>query len=116
MASREQMIKEVINEQDLVQYDGKDEARIAHVASLFTHAAMTHIEALGAYTDQLKAPVDDSSADLMKEARGNVVMSWGAVAAIVSKIAAVMRIDGDTAFQRVLDTAHTNQEPDVAGL
>lgn len=116
MASRETMVMDLCTQDDRLQYDGEDGKRIAGVAAQFTQSAMLMIEALGAFSDASKAPIDENSADLMKGARADVVIAWGALQAATSKIAGVMRIDGDTAFERLLTVAHSDEEPDVSGL
>lgn len=116
MLNREQRMMEICGENERLQYDGDDERRIAGLAATFTNVAMMMIEALGKFNDTAKLPVDENSADLMKEARGDAVLGWGALQVATSKIAGVLRIDGDEAFNRILAIAQTDEEPDVAGL
>lgn len=116
MASRETRVMDLCTQDDRLQYDGNDKQRIAGVAGQFTNVAMLMIEALGAFAAAAEAPVDENSEDIMKGARADVVMAWGALQAATSKIAGVMRIDGDEAFERVLAVAHSDDDPDVSGL
>lgn len=116
MASRETMVMDLCTQDDRLQYDGKDEQRIAGVAAQFTQSAMLMIEALGAFSDAATAKVDENSTDIMKGARSDVVMAWAALQVVTSKIAGVLRIDGDTAFERILAVADNDGEPDVSGL
>lgn len=116
MLNREQRMMEICGENERLQYDGDDERRIAGLAANFTNVAMLMIEALGKFNDAAKAPVDENSADIMKGARSDAVLSWGALQAVTSKIAGVLRIDSDEAFDRILASANTDEEPDVSGL
>lgn len=116
MRSREFKVMSLCNETDKVQYDGDDEQRIAGVAAMFTQVGILMIDALQKYTEATKLPVDENSADIMKAARADCVMAWGALQCATSKIAGTLRIDGDEAFERVLATATTGEEPDVRGL
>lgn len=116
MANRETMVMDLCTQDDRLQYDGDDERRIAGLAAQFTQVAMLMIEALGQFADAAVAPVDENSEDIMKGARSDAVMAWGALQVATSKIAGVLRIDGDEAFERILATAHNDDEPNVAGL
>jgi hypothetical protein len=116
MANREKMVMDLCSDNERVQYDGDDEARIAGVTTQFTQVAMLMIEALGQYNVAAQAPVDENSVDIMKGARADVVMSWAALQVVTSKIAGILRIDGDEAFKRILAVAHTPEDPDVSGL
>lgn len=116
MASRERMVMELVNEDCKLQYDGKDEQRIAGLAAVFTQTSIHMIEALSQFCEAAKAPVDENSVDIMKGARGDAVLAWAALQAATSKIAGVLRIDGDVALERILKAAKNDEEPDVAGL
>lgn len=111
--NRERMLAEVCDETDQVQYDGNDEERITAICSSFTQAAVGMIEALGKYRDAMAAPLDENSADLMKEARYEVVYSVAMAQAATSKVAWALRIDADEAYKRVLKDP---EETDLSGL
>lgn len=117
MASRETMVMDLCQDSDRLQYDSEDNKRIATVAAQFTQSAMLMIEALGAFAEAGAAKIDENSVDIMKGARADVVMAWGALQAVTSKIAGVMRIDGDAAFERLLlNATDGGEDPDVSGL
>lgn len=116
MENREQMLAQICSEDHRVQYDDKDKQRIYDLASQFTEAAMITIEALGNYSQALAAPVDETSADKMKGARYGTVEAWTAMQAVVSKMAYVLRIDGDEAFKLALEAAKTDEPPKLQGL
>ena len=114
MKTREQLVMEICGEDAKLQYDGKDEDRVANLAAQFTQSSMLMLEALGQFNAVAAMDVDENSADMMKGARADVVMAWGALAVAVSKIAGVMRIDGDETFNRILNVV--DEDPDVSGL
>jgi hypothetical protein len=111
MDNREQQLAKHINDDHRLQYDGEDEARLDNLATTFTQAAVAMIEALGEFREAAKAEVDESSADRMKSARYDAVYAWTMVQAAVSKVALVLRIDGDEAFSRAI-TAAWEEGPD----
>jgi hypothetical protein len=116
MASRETMVMDLCGEDDRLQYDGNDEKRIAGLAALFTNVSILMIEAMHRFAEAAKAEVDENSVDNMKKARAELVMAWGALQVATSKIAGVFRVDGETALERTLSVAHTDEYPDVQGL
>lgn len=116
MTSREFQVMSLCGDNDKVQYDADDEKRIAGIAAMFTSVGILMIDALQKYAEAGKTPVDENSADIMKACRADCVLAWGALQCATSKIAGVLRIDGDEAFKRVLAVANTGEEPDVRGL
>jgi hypothetical protein len=116
MNVREELINEVAGDNHRVQYDGLDGARIEASAQTMTEAVVMLLEALGAYSDIIKAPADENTADLTKEARYNVLASWGVAQAGISKVAWMLRIDGDEVYRRVVTAGVKNEEPELADL
>jgi hypothetical protein len=113
MNLREKMIDDLVGEDGKVQYDGNDEAKITNVAGAFANASVLMIEALGAYVDAMNLPVDENSADIMKGARNDVIYSWTAMQGSVSRIAHLLRFDGDEAYRRAVETAKEGNEDEV---
>lgn len=114
--NREQIISANSPDDDRVQYDGEDNKRIARAASLITDSAVMMIQALGEYTRASEAPVDENSADAMKAARYDVTLCWGALQLATSKIASVLRIDGDEVFSRMVESGLKQEDPNLEGL
>lgn len=116
MNSREAMLGAIAHEDQRVQYDGKDEDRIFKVAEALAEASVATLSSLGTYQDVLKQPVDENTADLMKEARYNTVYAFTIMQAAVSKMAWALRIDGDEAFSRAVEAFQKDEEPELSGL
>lgn len=115
METRETMLSGICSDDHRVQYDGKDDPRIADIASGFTQAAVSMIESLGKYRDAMGAELNEDSADSMKEARYDVIYAFAMAQAAVSKVAWGLRIDADEAYKRALETA-TDDMPDLSDL
>ncbi len=108
--TREQILAEHISEDHRVQYDSEDTARLESVADLLTNASMLLIEALAKYRDASIAEVNEDSADLMKQARYDLIFTWTMVQTAVSKVAWVTRFDGEEAYKRAVETMAANPE------
>lgn len=116
MNIREDLVREIGNEENRVQYDGNDELRIQRTAGVMAEAVVLLIQALGDYTEAMKVDVDENTADAMKAARYDVVYAWAAVQAATSNVAFNLRIDGDEAFKRCVDATKAGEEPDLSHL
>jgi hypothetical protein len=115
--SRERMLGEICNPDDQVQYDGRDEVRIALGAQFLTEAAVMSIEGLAKYRDAINLPeTDENTADLIKDARYDAILGLGTLQIALSKIAWVLRVDFDEAYKRCLEAGPTEEHPDLHGL
>jgi hypothetical protein len=116
MNIREELIDKLAPTDDRLEYDEHDEAKIVETANRYTQTTVLLLEAIGKYVETMRLPIDENSADLMKEARYDVVYSWAVAQAAVSKIAWMMRIDGDEAYGRIMDGAMSEEHPDLHDL
>lgn len=118
MDNREQLLAKVCDDSHRLQYDGNDETRLMLLSAAFTDASVAMIEALGQFSDAAKAPVDENSADTMKGARYDAVAAWTMAQAAISKIAYVLRIDGEEAYRRSIKAYEEggSEDPDLSGL
>lgn len=115
MNNREEILSKLMDDDARVQYDDKDGDRIYAIAASFAETGTALMENLARYKEALEAPVNENSADAMKEARYNLVYSWTMAQAAVSKIAWGLRIDGDDAFKTAVEaTAAGDFEPDLS--
>jgi hypothetical protein len=114
--NREQMIGEVCNQDDRVQYDGKDEVRVALGAQFLSQGAVLAIEGLGRYRDAIVAPVNEDTADDMKAARYDAILGLATLQIGLSKLAWMLRIDFDEAFRRCVEAGPTEEDPELNDL
>jgi hypothetical protein len=110
MNIREQLIDDLVGEDGKLQYDAQDEAKITNVAEAFASASVLMIEALGGYVNELNRPYDENSADDMKGARHDLIYAWTAMQGSTSRIAHLLRFDGDEAYRRAVETAKTGDD------
>ena len=114
--SREDRINELHGDSERVQYDGKDAERINEVSdTLDTHEANLFV-ALEEYMNELGAPVDEDSDSRMRYARREVIEKWALAQAALSKVAWVLRFDGNAAYERMLNAIKTGEAVDMRGL
>jgi hypothetical protein len=116
MMSREERLKEIpmFVDEDRVQYDGKDGERTAMYAQAVTTNCIDVITALGGYRDVLAEA--DTSPEEVSEARRNVVEAWANLQVATSGVAWGLRIDGDDAFGRVVESMKNDTPLDMRGL
>lgn len=114
--SREDRISDFHGDSERVQYDGKDGDRINEVSdTLDTHEANLFC-ALEDYIQEVNAPVDEDSESRMRYARREVIEKWAMAQAALSKVAWVLRFDGNTAYERMLNAIKTGEAVDMRGL
>lgn len=100
--TREEAVASVADDSCRVQYDGKDYDRIKDIAGTLTHHMVELIESLGAYADETVTEVDEDSDSRMGYARRDLIEKWSTAQLALSKIAFVIRADGQTAYERLV--------------
>jgi len=112
--SRELRIAEISDESDRVQYFDvqEDEARI--LAPI--EATSEVLKQLLMDLEQYFADIRDGDPSEIRQSRIPLVYDWAMLQAVVSKLAWVLRIDGNEAFQRLVDSIKNNREADMEGL
>jgi hypothetical protein len=100
--TREEAVASIADDSCRVQYDEGDYERIKDIAGTLTHHMVELIESLGAYADETRSEVDEDSESRMAYARRDLIEKWALSQLALSKVAFVIRTDGDTAFNRVV--------------
>jgi hypothetical protein len=114
--SREDRISDLHSDPERVQYDGKDATRVNEVSdTLDTHEANLFV-ALEEYLNELDRPVDEDSESRMSYARREVIEKWAYAQAALSKVAWVLRFDGNAAYERLINAIQTGDTIDMRGL
>jgi hypothetical protein len=101
-STREEAVASVADDSIRVQYDEGDYSRIMETVGTFTHHAVELINAAGEYGKELQSEADEDSASRMEYARREVVEKWATAQLALSKVAFVFRIDGTTAYDRLI--------------
>jgi len=114
--SREDRISELHNDKERVQYDKDDIIRLENVSEVLDTHEANLFEALEDYIKELESPVDEDSESRMRYARQMIVEKWAFAQAALSKVAWVMRIDGNQAYERLLNAVKTDKPIDMRGL
>jgi hypothetical protein len=102
LRNREEAVTLLSDEQQRVQYDEGDAERIIDVTGTFTHHAVELIGSLGDYAKETESEVDEDSESRMGYARRELIEKWAAAQLALSKIAFVIRLDGDAAYDRLV--------------
>jgi hypothetical protein len=116
MMNREKMLEGLQPEDTQLQYDASDKERINAAATGFTNTSMALIHAMGAFYKEIGDEADEDSAARMKEIREELVLRWAEVQMTISSLARVFRIDGDEAYNRVIEGIKKNEPVDTGGL
>ena len=114
--SREDRIAELHGDRERVQYDAQDADRITIVQETLDEHEEALWDALEAYKNELKTEADEDSVSRMNYARREVIEKWAMAQAAVSKVAWVLRIDGNAAYERMLEAIKTDGTVDMRGL
>jgi hypothetical protein len=114
--SREDRINDLHRDKERVQYDGDDIARVESVMDTFDEFAEGLYDALTTYSKELGAEVDEDSESQMRYARQNVVERWALAQGALSKVAWCLRIDGNTAYEKMIEALKSDQAMDMRGL
>lgn len=100
--TREEAVASVANDSHRVQYDGADADRIKDMAATLTHHAVELIESLGNYVAETASDIDEDAEARMGYARRELIEKWATAQLALSKVAFVMRVDGQTAYDRLI--------------
>ena len=114
--SREDRIKELHADEERVQYDEADKGRIESLASVVTDYTTLFLNSLGMYRKELDEPIDEDSESRMGYARRDLIEKWAMMQGAVSKAAWTFRFDGNSAFEKMIESAKTDAAMDMRGL
>jgi hypothetical protein len=107
--SREDRIAELHDQKDRIQYDGNDGLRITEVTDTAAEFCEKMCDALDRY-------VDSEDDEELEYNRRNAIECWALAQASLSKVAWVMRFDGNLAYQRMINALKTGAAADMRGL
>jgi hypothetical protein len=114
--SREDRINELHDEKERTQWDGKDVERIEEVATVLDEHIENFFASLEEYNDILSEEVSEDSDSRMRYARQELVEKWALAQGALSKVAWVLRIDGNTAYERLINSIKSDNPLDMRGL
>lgn len=115
--NREAAAANLSEESQRVQYDKGDLNRVADATAVVTQHTVDLIETLGHYAKETQAEVNEDSEARMGYARRSVIEKWATAQLALSKVAFVLRIDGDAAYRRLVEALSTeNGNIDMRGL
>lgn len=116
--SREDRIAEILSEDARVQYqDANEDAN--RIQDAFGGLAEKIDELDDAVCDYLEVTLEDpdeDSAAKISYHRRQLIEQWTLAQGSLSKLAWVLRIDGNEAVQRMLNAFHSEQAMDMSGL
>lgn len=114
--SREDRINDLHSDSERVQYDKDDFKRVTDVTETFDQYGEQLWDALEDYIEELGSEVDEDSESRMRYARQMLVEKWAYAQAALSKVAWVMRIDGNLAYERLINAVKSDEPIDMRGL
>ena len=112
--SREDRISELHDANDRLNYDGKDHMRAEDAANVLDEYTNKCCEAIDAYSEA--AGDADQSPEELDYARRNAIECWALAQAALSKVAWLMRFDGNKAYERMINALKTGAAADMRGL
>lgn len=115
--SREDRVGELNNELCRVQYNDVDDdvKRVGEAYDAFDVYSEELCEAIEQYIDAMQEMGEDAPS-IMGYARRELIEKWALTQATLSKIAWVLRVDGNDAYQRMINALHTGEAVDMRGL
>ena len=118
MESREQAVVRLIDEQARLQYDEGDSQRIADATGLLTRDMIGLLDKAGQFHHVATKPIDEDTESEMKYARKELVEYWAFTQVALSKLAAIFRIDGQEAFDKMVEFLGGSEDAslDMTGL
>lgn len=116
--SREDRINEIHGRDERVSYDdpAKDYERVTACTDLVGEYTDDLMEALDEYSSEIIAPVDEDSESRMRYARQTIVEKWALAQGAISKVAWVLRINGNDAYEKMIEAIKTGAAMDMRGL
>jgi hypothetical protein len=102
METREQIVSKLMAESEKLQYDKDDPQRIYDASEKATQSFVSLLGLIAEFRDEIQKPVDEDSADTMKQIRQDLVTMYADTLVNLHKIGAVFRISGE-AFDRTVE-------------
>lgn len=115
--SREDLIARLNNENDRVQWQDteEDEAKIASASEAVAEFAEKLDAAVEDYLNAMYEEDEDAPAH-MGYSRREMIERWALMQASLSKLAWVLRFDGNEAYQRMINSLDKGDAVDMSGL
>lgn len=101
MESREQIVASLMNEDERLQYDGRDSERIYDASAKVTQSFISLLEKVAAFRNEIQKEVTEDSASEMKEIRYDVVVAYAEALIDLHQLGATFRISGE-AFDNIV--------------
>lgn len=115
--SREDRVGELNDEMARVQYDNleNDIERIEEASGAFFDYSDELSDRIDKYLEAMSGEDEDASS-VMAYSRRELIEKWALTQATLSKIAWVLRIDGNDAYQRMMNALKSGEAVDMRGL
>jgi hypothetical protein len=107
--SREDRVADLHDSNEQLNYDGHDGERLTDVADVVDDLVGKFCEALDKY-------VESEDDDELEYNRRNAIERWALAQAALSKAAWVMRLDGNVAYERMINALKDGSAADMRGL
>lgn len=114
--SREDRVGDIYSHDDRVQYKdvAEDYAAVEEVIDHLDLAAGDLYSSVDEYFGALQMP--NATPELIKSNRAALVHHWAEAQEALSRLGWVLRIDGNDAFQRIVEAKKNDLLPDMKGL
>lgn len=115
--SREDLVARLNSDSDRVQWQNteEDEKKIADVLETIVEYAEKLDAAGGDYLDSMYEDDEDAPSH-MSYSRRELIERWALMQAALSKLAFVMRFEGNDAYQRMIESLDKGHSVDMRGL
>ena len=101
--NRENIIKQYLPDDIMLQYDEGDEWRLERMTRGMADMVVQLIGSLGDYVDVNKSEESEYKSSELKFVRDTIIHDWASAQVALSSVAAVMRFDGEEAFERIVE-------------
>lgn len=116
MYSREEPVKELLNDDGRIQYDEADPDRIQEAAKNVSQSLISLINKMGDYRDAITEETTEDTPSRIALARREVVEYWAATQFALSAVAWCFRVDGKDAYERFVHAMKHEDVVDMRGL
>jgi glycerate-2-kinase len=114
--SREDRISDIHGENDRVQWSGDELDKISELSKVVEQYSGKLTESVTEYHQAVAQDADEDYERNLRYARQEMIEKWALAQAAISKVAYVLRFDGNTAYERMINALKSGDAVDMRGL
>jgi glycerate-2-kinase len=114
--SREDRISDIHGENDRVQWSGDELDKISELSKVVEQYSGKLTESVTEYHQAVAQDADEDYERNLRYARQEMIEKWALAQAAISKVAYVLRFDGNAAYERMINALKSGDAVDMRGL